>query len=227
MIKILDFLRRCNKQIHDLLPEFDNRLRKMFDGDVHRTELFLKKLEARDKKRLVDLIILLIQDDTMYNSIQSTRGVWKTLKTEEYDEEVIIKKLQLNGHRITEMSVEMIQKVTSQVIVKEIDLVKIKPRDLYFKRKTPISQIFEKAKQLGYELCAPEVGPLLRILYVDQPEKENLYIGMKPIMASDKKSHIYTIERFGKTPIIGDFPLRNEYEVFDLDDTFIFVLPRE
>ncbi|TSC73576.1 MAG: hypothetical protein G01um101444_507 [Parcubacteria group bacterium Gr01-1014_44] len=63
----------------------------------------------------------------------------------------------------------------------QIDLVCLKVRDLGFKNGATTDEIYSKAKKLGLELCPAEVGPHLRIQYLDQPLGEWLWIAMKQI----------------------------------------------
>lgn len=54
--------------------------------------------------------------------------------------------------------------------------------ELGFKIDTAsLADIFARAKQLGFGLAAAEVGPQLRLQYIDQPIGEFLIIGMEPI----------------------------------------------
>ncbi|MFA6552749.1 MAG: hypothetical protein WCT19_04615 [Candidatus Paceibacterota bacterium] len=68
----------------------------------------------------------------------------------------------------------------------EIDLVNVSPEDLGLLPRgenDPLRNrhIYEKGLELGLELCPAEVGPQLRLQYLDQPEGELLLIAMKPI----------------------------------------------
>ena len=51
-----------------------------------------------------------------------------------------------------------------------VSTVELKVRNLGYSEGATISQIYKKAKQLGLELCPLEIGPYLRIEYLDQPE---------------------------------------------------------
>ena len=77
----------------------------------------------------------------------------------------------------------------------EIDLVKVTVAELGFKKGARRDQIYERAKELGLELCPPEVGPQLRLQYHDQPNGEWLFIGMKPIADSVGNLLVFSVER--------------------------------
>jgi hypothetical protein len=62
-----------------------------------------------------------------------------------------------------------------------IDLVVVSVAQLGFPRDASRAAIFARAKELGLQLCPPEVGPLLRLQYVDQPIGELLRIAMEPV----------------------------------------------
>ncbi|MDN4607243.1 helicase [Sporosarcina highlanderae] len=51
-----------------------------------------------------------------------------------------------------------------------VETVEIAVQDLGFLEGGTITQIFEKANQLGLKLCPLELGPYLRLAYLDQPE---------------------------------------------------------
>ena len=63
-----------------------------------------------------------------------------------------------------------------------VELVVLSPAQLGFTSDTvTLASVYERARQLGFELAAAEVGPQLRIQYLDQPMGEFLIIGMEPI----------------------------------------------
>jgi hypothetical protein len=64
----------------------------------------------------------------------------------------------------------------------ELDLVVLTAADLGFPTgSTPIAEIYRRALQRGLELCPAELGPQLRLQYVNQPLGEFLHIAMQPI----------------------------------------------
>ncbi len=78
--------------------------------------------------------------------------------------------------------------------------------------------------KLGLKLCPPELGPYLRLDYMDQPPGERLYIAMKPIISSDGEPRIFVVahESTGKSLDAclarpGDMWMPNDVFVFRLD----------
>ena len=67
----------------------------------------------------------------------------------------------------------------------ELNLVRVTLRELGFKESAPYVSIYAHAAELGLKLCPAEVGPLLRMQYLDQPEAEKLYIAMMPLITAD------------------------------------------
>jgi len=63
----------------------------------------------------------------------------------------------------------------------QIEIVRLKVRDLGFKNGATTQEIYTKAEELGLELCPAEVGPNLRLQYLDQPLGEYFWIAMKQI----------------------------------------------
>jgi hypothetical protein len=53
--------------------------------------------------------------------------------------------------------------------------------ELGFRDQASLHDIYTRALSLGFELCPAEVGPALRLNYLDQPLGEFLHIAMKPV----------------------------------------------
>lgn len=79
----------------------------------------------------------------------------------------------------------------------KVTLVRLKVRDLFSDERTRTTdQIYQRAAELGLELCPAEVGPHLRLKYSDQPIGEWICIGMEPIVDSDGNPRIFDLGRF-------------------------------
>ncbi|MCL5407441.1 MAG: hypothetical protein M1429_03025 [Patescibacteria group bacterium] len=63
----------------------------------------------------------------------------------------------------------------------QIDLVRLKVRDLGFTQNPTTDQIYARAEELGLELCPAEVGPYQRLKDEDQPLGDYYSIAMKQI----------------------------------------------
>src|SRR6516162_10106851 len=62
----------------------------------------------------------------------------------------------------------------------EVDLVVLSISALGLgKQGASLKDIYARAKLLGFALCPPEVGPQLRLQYIDQPLGEVLHIAME------------------------------------------------
>lgn len=75
----------------------------------------------------------------------------------------------------------------------EVDLVVVSAKDLGFNRATRYDKICARANELGLELCSSEVGPQLRLQYLDQPNDEWLTIAMEAIRDSSGHLHVFRV----------------------------------
>lgn len=78
-----------------------------------------------------------------------------------------------------------------------LTLIRLKVQDLGFSSGATTKEIFEKAEELGLELCPAETGPQLRKQYLNQPLNEWLRIAMKPIPGSDGDPSVFILGRYG------------------------------
>lgn len=65
----------------------------------------------------------------------------------------------------------------------QLDLVVVSLVELGFPadEEVALEDIYARADMLGFALCPAEVGPQLRLQYLDQPAGEFLHVGMQPI----------------------------------------------
>lgn len=108
----------------------------------------------------------------------------------------------------------------------EVDLVVMSVRDLGFKCKMPYDKICAKAQQFGLDRCSPEVGPQLRLQYFDLQFGERLTIAMEAIHNSYGHRCLFSVGHDEDLPWLrtnrGD-----DFHKWDLNNQFVFVLPRE
>jgi len=124
--------------------------------------------------------------------------VWKTIKlgTGIKDAEGFRNALKDSGMQTNKYASHMLGRPEFVVAEKEteIDLVVVSLAELGFKDGARRDQIYDRAKELGLELCPAEVGPQLRLQYKDQPIDESLSVAMEPIVDSDGSLRVFGIE---------------------------------
>ena len=108
----------------------------------------------------------------------------------------------------------------------EVDLVKVTVGELGFKDGARRDQIYARAKELGLELCPPEVGPQLRLQYKDQPNGEWIIIGMKPIRHSDGNLSVFNVEHNDRGQWLDGNGGSPDY-ISSAGNRWLFVRPRK
>lgn len=76
----------------------------------------------------------------------------------------------------------------------QIDLIRLTVGDLGFPNGATTKEIYEKAEELGLELCPAETGPNLRLNYLDQPMGEWFRIAMKQISDADGYPYVFDLD---------------------------------
>lgn len=125
--------------------------------------------------------------------------VWKTIKlgTGLKTADDFRKALKKGGHEIGSWGNDILGQPAfkaSETAI-DVDLVKVTVGELGFKEGATNSQINERAKELGLELCPNEVGLQLRLQYKDQPKGEWILVAMEPIVDSDDRLMLFLVER--------------------------------
>jgi len=101
------------------------------------------------------------------------------------------------GFRIHGRVEEILQKISFSKERKEYNLVSFSVKNLGFPRGANTKQIYDKAEELGLEICPPEVGPLLLLNYLDQLSDEYLRISMKAIEDSNGDAQLFYVGHDG------------------------------
>jgi hypothetical protein len=122
--------------------------------------------------------------------------IWKTLKLgthESVDE--IHRDLTEKGFRVSEWANDILGKVKVEVSPRKTtaNLVRVSVEELGFKEGATRAEIYDRAQELGLELCPAEVGPQLRLQYNDQPNGDWVLIGMEPITDSDGSPSVFNV----------------------------------
>jgi len=96
----------------------------------------------------------------------------------------------------------------------DIELALVSPAQLGFTSDTvTLANIYARARNLGFELAAAEVGPQLRIKYLDQPMGEFLIIGMAPIKTWSGEPIILNVANGGAGLILIGQDGRDQAEI--------------
>jgi len=106
-----------------------------------------------------------------------------------------------------------------------VDLVALTVGELGFPEGATYAKICERARVRGLELCTPEVGPRLRLQYLDQPMDEWIIIAMEPIAGSDGGLNVFSVDCYD-----DGLWLRTGYgnpdRLWYANHRFVFVRPR-
>ena len=108
---------------------------------------------------------------------------------------------------------------------RELDLVVLSVSELGFDDQASLHDIYARAVALGFELCPAEVGPALRLDYLDQPLGSSLHIAMKPVARYNGALVDFTLDNNdGALLLLGGDARPNR--MLPGVQRFIFVRPR-
>lgn len=90
----------------------------------------------------------------------------------------------------------------------EIDVVRLKAREIVGDKFLSTDEIIGKALELGLELCPAEVGVYYRVVFKDQKigkfGQDSVIIAMDPIAYSDNDKRRFTLYRFSENDYLID-----------------------
>ena len=108
----------------------------------------------------------------------------------------------------------------------EINLVIASVADLGFSDEgATLTAIYARAQALGLELCPAEVGPLLRLRYLNQPVGEWLRIAMTPIVTDEGIAADFTVANGGTGPMLLGGEVRAD-NIMPAAIKFVFIRPK-
>jgi len=90
--------------------------------------------------------------------------------------------------------------------------------------ESSLSDVYERARQVGLELCPAEVGPQLRLDYHNQPLGEALDIAMEPVATYGGDPTILTLANWGTGLVLIGRDGRSESKVNRIS-RFVFAVP--
>ncbi|WP_339194682.1 helicase [Solibacillus sp. FSL R5-0449] len=84
----------------------------------------------------------------------------------------LIQKLQQSSISLNQYGERLLydDRFTTTETAYSVEIVELSVRDLGFPNGATLPEIFRQANELGLQLCPPELGPYLRLEYVDQDE---------------------------------------------------------
>ena len=90
--------------------------------------------------------------------------------------------------------------------------------------ESSLSDVYERARQVGLDLCPAEVGPQLRLDYHNQPLGEALDIAMEPVATYSGDPTILTLVNWGTGLVLIGRDGRSESKVNRIS-RFVFAVP--
>ena len=165
-------------------------------------ELNLGQIEAIvNKLGGMDGVHRFLSGEMMVKARECDFPVWKTIKlgTGLKTADDFRNALKAGSYIIGDLANDILGKPSFKAATKEteVDLVKVIVAELGFEQGARRDQIYERAKDLGLELCPPEVGPQLRLQYRDQPNNEWILVGMESILDSGGDLRVFDVGRDG------------------------------
>lgn len=111
----------------------------------------------------------------------------------------LVAELKAKGIKISDYAQDMLDSpdFTSQPNPEQIDLVRLKVRDLGFPDGATTDQIYAKAEEFGLELCPAEVGPYQRLKDQEQPLGDWYRVAMKQISDRRGNPNVFRMEHNG------------------------------
>jgi len=136
------------------------------------------------------------------------RALSKFLRKENPWEKPEIFKVIEAGISIGTWASDILDKVKPAKAKKTVKLVVLSVGELGFPEDATATytDICKAACAQGLDLCEAEVGPQLRLQYLDQPEGEALVVAMPPLVASDGDLLVSLVKRDG-----GEYRLNASY----------------
>lgn len=125
------------------------------------------------------------------------KGVIQTVEIGGKTADWLEEELRQAGVNISSFAQDMLHSpnFTTLKELQRLETVWVKVQDLGLSGTPTTGQIYDRAKELGLELCPAEAGPHLRLAYKYQPLGEGFVIAMKQIADRDGDPHVFYLER--------------------------------
>lgn len=120
--------------------------------------------------------------------------LWKTIEVGGLPAGGLLSELEKENCYVSSYAKDLINKMPLGKIEK-IDLCKMTPAEMGFTAPATWVQILEKIKELGGDICPPEVGPLFGLEDTKQENGSWYYIAMEPITGSGGGPLVFCVMR--------------------------------
>ena len=154
---------------------------------------------------------------------------WKTITLGTHkDTKALFKALENAGVNIGDYARFMMKHSMFSIATTEteINLVKVTVAELGFPNSATRAQIYEAALKQGLFLCPAEVGPQVRLQYLDQPRGDWFRIGMEPIPDSGGDPNVFDVGHDDAGRWLNSNWYRPD-NVWDASCAWVFCRPRK
>lgn len=115
--------------------------------------------------------------------------------------------------------------ILDQVVINQkakIGTVRVAVKELGLKKGGYYHEIQARAFMHGMKLCPPEIGPALRLAYVDQLRDERLHIAMEALSNQEKYRFAFALLFENKEPELGVY-VNAPQSFWSGDNEFVFI----
>ncbi len=161
-----------------------------------------------------------------YNGLIPEIKTWKTVSTGLYSTGSEYLEALKNANVEVLSDAEKLIPEMSLVGKQEYDLVLLSTLELGFPNGATLRRTLGKAKDLGLEPCPPEVALALRLMYLDQQNRDEIMIGMEPLLINKVYEVAFDLRHHGSEGLLlGGYP--TQYKFVRSQSTYwVFVKPR-
>jgi hypothetical protein len=154
---------------------------------------------------------------------------WKTISLGTFKSNfAMFDTLDATGIHVGDLAAQVLHRPSFTIgnVKMNVQLVVLSAADLGFGEPVPLAELYARARELGYELCPPEVVAQLRLQYLNQPLGEFLNIAMEPIATFEGELTSLSIANGGAGLMIVGQPISAE-SVPDPATRVVFIRPQQ
>ena len=118
------------------------------------------------------------------------------------------------------------QRKIASIAEREVDLIAVSATELGRPSGAPYEEICALGLGKGFRSCPEEVGPQLRLQYLEQPKRERLRVVMTPIVTSDFCPRVFEVGHNEDGGLYLDGVEANPATFCEAETRFLFELPR-